>query len=775
MQLIIVESPTKARTISKFLDTDYKVKSSYGHIRDLPLKEMGIDIEKNFTPKYVVNAKARERVNSLKDEIKKTKTVILATDEDREGEAIAWHLAEILKLNPKEKNRIVFHEITKKAIEEALENPRTIDLHLVNAQQARRILDRLVGYELSPFLWKKIKRGLSAGRVQSIALRIICEREREIEKFTKEEYWTVSVDLETKSPSSRGNLVSNFEAALIEQNGEKIEEIVTLKLFAGDYKTKKSIIKNEKQAQEIKSELEKATFKISEILKKETVRTPPPPFITSTLQQAAINSFGFSAKQTMMIAQKLYEQGHITYMRTDSVNLSLPSLLTAKKTIEKIFGKNYALESPRFYKTRSKGAQEAHEAIRPTRPEITPDELNGSLDANHHKLYKLIWRRMIASQMQSAIFDSVKVLITAVGEKNNYTFQANGSTIKFDGYLKIYGDSPRTAFSEKKARDKNILEDYKLKEVTRDKPVSENLLPSLKEKEALKPKEIKIEKKETAPPPRYTEASLVKVLEENGIGRPSTYAPIISTIFDRKYIDKNEERRLIPLEIGFLVNDLLVEHFPQVVDIGFTAAIEKNFDQIAEGKKEWVPIIREFYEPFHRNLEGKTKEIKKENILEKLDKKCPVCGGDLLVCFGRYGKFIACNNFPKCKYTEKTAEEKKIEQENNSEVCPKCSAPMVIKRGKFGVFLGCSKYPKCKGIKKITSDKTTNVKCPKCKIGEILERRSRKGRLFYGCSEYPKCDFSLWNRPTGKVCEKCGSLIIFQMKGTEKCSNKECK
>lgn len=746
MQLIIVESPTKARTISKFLSKDYQVKSSYGHVRDLPQKEMGIDIENNFTPKYVVNRKAQEKVRPLKEDAKKAETVILATDEDREGEAIAWHLAEILKINPQEKNRIVFHEITKKAIEEALERPRTIDFHLVDAQQARRVLDRLVGYELSPFLWKKVKRGLSAGRVQSIALRIISEREREIEKFKKEGFWTISADLATKFPSE--NSVSGFNATLTEQNGEKIEQIVSLKLFAGDYKTKKSTIADEKTASEIKSDLEKASYAVKEIAKKETKRTPPPPFTTSTLQQAAINSLGFSAKQTMMIAQKLYEQGHITYMRTDSLNLALPSLISARKTIEKLFGKNYALDSPRFYKTKSKGAQEAHEAIRPTRPEISPGELNGSLDANQHKLYRLIWRRMLACQMRSAILDSVRVLISARAGKNEYILQANGSTVKFDGYFKVYGDKM---------------------------PVSENLLPPLKEKESLGLEKISATQKETAPPPRYNEATLVRVLEENGIGRPSTYAPTISTIVERKYVDKNEERRLFPLEIGLLVNDLLVEHFPQIVDMRFTATLEEDFDLIAEGKKEWVPVIREFYRPFHKNLEGKSKEIKKEDVLEKLEKKCPECGGDLLVRFGRFGKFIACNNFPKCKYTEKTAEEKKIEDENSGEVCPECGAPMVVKRGKYGAFLGCSKYPDCKGIKKITSDKTTGVKCPKCGEGEILERRSRKGRLFYGCSAYPKCDFSLWNRPTGKNCEKCGSLMVFAAKGQTKCSNKECK
>ena len=757
MKLIIVESPTKARTISKFLGKEYKVKSSFGHIRDLPQREMGIDIENNFEPKYVVNRKSQEKVKPLKEEAKKAKIVILATDEDREGEAIAWHLAEILKLNPEEKKRIVFHEITKKAIEEALERPRSIDFHLVDAQQARRVLDRLVGYELSPLLWKKIKRGLSAGRVQSIALRIICEREREIEKFEKQKFWTISAKL-AKSGNS-----DSFEANLTEKNKEKIEEVVTLKLFAGDYKTKRTIFSDEKTVEEIKSELEKARYQVSEIAKKEVRRTPPPPFTTSTLQQAAINSLGFSAKQTMMTAQKLYEQGHITYMRTDSTNLSLPSLLAAKKTIEKIFGKEYYLENPRFYKTRSKGAQEAHEAIRPTRPEIAPEDLNGSLDANQHKLYRLIWRRMIACQMQPAIFDSMKVLISAKGEKNDYVFQVDGSTVKFAGYLKAY-PARNASHSDAGGGDKGAP------------PAggSENMLQPLEEKDALELLEISTNEKETAPPPRYNEATLVKVLEENGIGRPLTYAPTISTIIDLKYVEKNEERRLYPLEIGFLVNDLLVEHFPQIVDMRFTATLEEDFDQIAEGKKEWVPIIRDFYGPFHKNLESKSQEIKKENVLEKLDKKCPECGGDLLVRFGRFGKFIACNNFPKCKYTEKTAEEQKIERDNDGEICDKCGAPMVVKHGKYGAFLGCSKYPDCKNIKKINTAKSTGVKCPKCQKGEILERRSRKGRIFYGCSEYPKCDFSLWNKPTGAMCEKCGAPVVYQAKGKEKCSNKEC-
>ena len=750
MQLIIVESPTKAKTISKFLGPKYKVRSSYGHMRDLPEKKMGIDIEKNFQPQYVINPKSEEKVEILKKEAKNAEHVILATDEDREGEAIAWHLAEILDLNPEEKNRIVFHEITKKAIEKALDSPREINIDLVDAQQARRILDRLVGFELSPFLWEKIRRGLSAGRVQSIALRLIAEREREIEKFEKEEYWTVSAMLEIRSP--HGDRISkSFEAALTEQNEKKIEEVITLKLFAGDYKTRKSIIANEKTATEIKAELEKAAYSVREIIKKETKRTPPPAFTTSTLQQAAINSLGYSAKLTMMLAQKLYEHGFITYMRTDSTSLSLESMLGARKTIEKLFGKDYALESPRFYKTKSKGAQEAHEAIRPTYTDKTPDEIKGSLDEKQLRLYRLIWRRMMACQMQSAVLNSVKVTIDATGEKNKYTLQANGSTVKFAGYLKVYGD--------------------KL-------PVTENILPPLKEKEALNLVEVNTSQKFTAPPPRYSEAALVKVMEENGIGRPSTYAPTISTIIDRKYVDKNEEKKLFPLEIGFLVNDLLVEHFPQIVDSQFTAGMERDLDEIAEGNKKWVPVIKEFYGPFHKNLKKKSKEVKKEDLLQKIGRQCPECGGDLVMKFGRFGKFIACAKYPDCKYTEKTEEEKKEDQENSGQVCEKCGAPMVVKRGRFGAFLGCSRYPECKTIKKI--ENKTGVKCPKCHPtgdrpqGDILERKSKRGRVFYGCSNYPHCDFSLWNKPTGELCPKCQNPLVYQVKGKVKCSNKDC-
>lgn len=748
MKLIIVESPTKARTISKFLGKNYQVKSSYGHIRDLPQKEMGIDIEHDFAPEYVIPGKAADRVAELKRLAKKSDGVILATDEDREGEAISWHLSAALdleKLFKGEKlSRIVFHEITKTAIEKALANPRELDLNLVDAQQARRVLDRLVGYELSPFLWKKIRRGLSAGRVQSVALRIIVEREKEIEKFQAEDYWRIAIDLKTAG----GKDADKFPAELISHNDQKIETVQTFKLFAGDYRIKKTILDKEKSAQEIITDLQQCRFQVEAVNQKETTKTPPPPFTTSTLQQSAINNLGYSSKQTMTLAQKLYEQGHITYMRTDSVNLSLESLLSAQKIIQKKFGDGYALSSPRYFKNRSKGAQEAHEAIRPTYPEKTPEELAEKLEPGQLKLYRLIWNRMVASQMAPAVFNSVKADISAASQKgkDRYALTANGSTLKFDGYLKLYADKRASS--------------------------DDTLLPPLEVGTKLDLVSAEAQSKTTSAPPRYSEATLVKVLEEHGIGRPSTYAPTISTIIERKYVDKNEEKRLFPLEIGVLVNDLLVAHFPQIVDITFTATLEEDFDQIAEGKKEWVPIIRKFYEPFHANLKTKTKEVKKEEFQEKLDRNCPECGGELIMKFGRFGKFIACSNYPNCRYTEKTGAEKKLEEEYAGEICDKCGAKMVVKKGRFGTFLGCSNYPDCKNVKRI--ENKTGIKCPKCQAGDIVEKKSKKGRLFYGCNRYPDCDFSLWNKPTGETCPQCGSLLVFAAKDKTKCSSKEC-
>ncbi|MDP1834235.1 MAG: type I DNA topoisomerase [Candidatus Moranbacteria bacterium] len=734
MKLVIVESPTKAKTISKFLGGKYTVKSSYGHIRDLPTKKMGIDIEHDFEPEYEIPSKNIDRVAELKKLAKKADGVILATDEDREGEAISWHLVAALGLKLDKIERIAFHEITEKAIKHALENPRAIDYNLVDAQQARRVLDRLVGYELSPFLWKKIRRGLSAGRVQSVALRLIVEKEREIQNFKPEEYWALSALLKTPK--------SEFEAKLAKENGTALGKLG---------------IKNKEHADKAVAFLEKAVYQIEKIIKKEVQKNPLAPYTTSTLQQDANNKLGYSSKQTMMIAQQLYEGvnigkegsiGLITYMRTDSVNLSMESMLSAKKTIDKNFGKGYALDSPRFFKTKSKGAQEAHEAIRPTFPEKTPESIKEFLDPKQYKVYQLIWQRMVASQMAPAVMDSVAVDIAATQKdsKDSYTLRANGSTIKFDGYLKVYGEKI---------------------------PVAENLLPEMDERDLLDLVKLLSEQKFTQPPARFSEAALVKAMEELGIGRPSTYAPTISTIIDRKYVAKDENKRLFPEEIGFTVCDLLTEHFADIVDYTFTATMEENLDGIAEGKKEWVPVIRDFYGPFHKNLEQKTKEIKKEDLQEKLDRQCPDCGGDLVMKFGRFGKFIACSNYPSCKYTEKTESEKKVDEQHAGEVCEICGAPMLVKRGRFGTFLGCSNYPECKGIKRI--ENKTGITCPKCQVGEIVERKSKKGRVFFGCNTYPKCDFALWNKPTGEKCPKCGNLLVFAAKGKTKCSDKECK
>lgn len=732
-KLIIVESPTKAKTISKFLDKNYTVKSSFGHLRDLPKSKLGVDVENDFEPEYVISPKSKKIASELKKIAKDSDEVILASDEDREGEAISWHLAQILGLdltgNSKTKkgySRIVFHEITKGAILEALEHPRQLDLNLVDAQQARRILDRLVGYKLSPFLWKKIRYGLSAGRVQSVAVRLIVEREREIQKFKPDEYWEINTDLAKKDSKE------NFLAKLVKIDNKSLKKL--------DIKTKD-------EADKIKDGLEKEKYVIEKIEKKETKKNPLPPFTTSTLQQAAGNRLGYSAKQTMMIAQQLYEGiqlgkggavGLITYMRTDSLNLSRESLDTAKNYITNHLGPEYAEE--RHFKTKSKGAQEAHEAIRPTDPSRTPESIKEYLDPKQYKLYTLIWQRMLASQMALAVSDLTTIEIKA----GKYTLRSSGSTLKFDGFLRVYP--------------------IKSEEI---------IFPELKEKEELDLIKVLAEQHFTQPPARYNEASLVKALEEFGIGRPSTYAPIISTIQERGYV-KKEEKRFMPEEIGFIVNDFLVEHFPDIVDIEFTAKMEEDLDKVAEGECEWRKLMEDFYDPFMDNLNLKEKEIDKKAITEeKTDEKCEKCGSPMVIKLGRFGKFMACSNYPTCKTTKPMGEEKKLIEEFSGEVCEKCGKPMVVKRGRFGAFLGCSGYPECKNIKSMA--KPTGAKCPECGKGDIVEKKSKAGRAFYGCNNYPECKFAMWQKPTGEKCPECGSLMVFAAKGKVVCSNKECK
>ena len=687
MQLVIVESPTKSKTLQNFLGRRYRVLSSYGHVRDLPEDEFGIDVKNDFKPKYIIIPKAKKTIQFLEEETQKAELVILATDEDREGEAIAYHLAHALDLNgQKPYQRIVFHEITKSAIEEALKNPRKIDMNLVDAQQTRRVLDRIVGYKLSPFLWKKVARGLSAGRVQSVAVKLVVEREREIQNFVPQEYWTIVATL-LKIKDKRLKIKYNeFDAALVKKDGEVIPKLG---------------IKTKEEADKIVKDLSGVEYKVSNVEKKEIKRNPLPPFTTSTLQQTAWQKFRFPAKFTMRIAQNLYERGFITYHRTDSLNLSDLSLFAAKKFIIKNYGKNYWAGFLRRYKTKTKGAQEAHEAIRPAYPDRMPSAFakaqayKEKLNEQELKLYDLIWRRFIACQMSQAIFNSTTVDIAA----KKYTFRATGQILQFDGFLKVY-------------------------------PIKyeENELPLLKINEILELIKLVSSQHFTQPSPRYTEATLIKALEENGIGRPSTYAPILSTIQERNYIEKDEQKRFRPTEIGTVVNDLLVNHFPEIVDIGFTAEMEEDLDKIAEGKRKWTPVIREFYEPFEKNLQKKYQEVSKKDITEKpTEKTCPKCGAPLLIRLGKYGKFYACSKFPKCRYTKSLEEN----------------------------ILG--------------------IKCPKCKKGKITEKRTKKGKIFYGCDQFPKCDFALWDRPTAEKCPKCKSLLVETKRKQIKCSNKECE
>ena len=682
--LVIVESPTKAKTITKFLPDNYVVVSSYGHVRDLPKTELGVDTENNFEPKYIIPTKARKRVNELKKEAKE-KNVILATDGDREGEAISWHLVKALDLPEEKTARIEFHEITKEAIEKALKNPRKINMDLVNAQQARRILDRLVGYKLSPFLWKKVVKGLSAGRVQSVAVRLIVEREREIQKFKPEEFWSIEALLQER-----------------QETRDKRQEVIA-SLHAKDGKVfDKLEVKNKKEADEVLEELKSADWKVSNLEQKEHRRNPMPPFTTSSLQQTAWARMGYTAKRTMMLAQNLYERGLITYHRTDSLNVSNIAVDSARKYIEQKLGENYRPPQPRFYKTRSKGAQEAHEAIRPTSPQNNPEKLK--LEGPQKKLYTLIWQRFVASQMTPAVFDAAVVDVSA----KNYIFRANGQLLRFDGFLKIYP--------------------MKFEEVE---------LPELKNDDELNLKKITPNQHFTKPPARFNEASLVKALEKHEIGRPSTYASIISTIQDRNYVFRNDQKRLEPNEIGFVVNDLLVEHFPQIVDIDFTAKMENQLDKVAHDKEDWVQLLRDFYVPFEKILEEKYEEVKKADMVKETDKKCPKCGKNMVKRMGRFGWFYGCSGFPECKHTEPIKENKDLK-----------------------------------------------VHCPKCAEGEVVEKRTRRKKIFYGCSRYPECDFALWDKPyiekaegTTKnrvvKCPECQSVLVEKKNGIS-CSNKEC-
>ncbi len=717
MNLIIVESPAKGRTIEKMLGKDFKVIASYGHVRDLPQKKLGVDIKKDFEPEYVISPKAKRALSVLKREIARADSVYLATDFDREGEAIAWHI--IKATGPKDQNiqRITFHEITKPAILEALKHPRDIDIHLVDAQQARRILDRLVGYKLSPFLWQKVAQGLSAGRVQSVAVRLVVEREREIKNFKPQEFWQIEVILSKKNDSK------TFKALLEEINDKKI----------GKFELEEEDV--EKIVKDLKSE----SFEVKDIQSQEKKRYPSPPFTTSTLQQEAARKLAFSAKKTMKLAQDLYEDGLITYMRTDSVQVSSLALKAAREVIGKEYGEKYALHIPRFYKTKTKGAQEAHEAIRPTDLKIAR-----ATGGEYDRLYTLIRKRMLASQMKEAEILETKAKIAA----GKTLFSATGNILQFDGFLKIYNKGEENG---------NFLG---------------QTLPKLEVGENLTKNALNKNQQFTEPPARFSEGTLVRELEKRGIGRPSTYAPTISTIIERGYVEKNEGK-LVPKEVGEIVNDILVEHFPDITDYNFTAEMEENLDNIAEGKLLWKNVLRNFYGPFSTNLEKKTLEVaKKSTLATDIGEKCPECGKNLSLKLGRYGKFLACSGFPKCKFTkpylEKGSTEQRVSKPLSKEKCPDCGKGLAIKEGKFGKFLACTGYPKCKFTKNIQIP--SKVKCPNCG-GKILQKRTRKGKIFWGCNGYPKCKTAFWDEPQEKDCPKCKSILTLNSKSKVlKCS-----
>ncbi len=710
--LIIVESPAKARTIGGFLGKDYKVVASKGHIRDLPKHNFGITIDEksgDFIPQYAIPKEAAATVKELKTLAKEAENIFIATDEDREGEAIGYHIAMAIGKNPSALPRIVFHEITKQAITHALENPRKMDMLSVDAQQTRRLLDRMVGYKLSPLLASKIQRGLSAGRVQSAALKIVVDKEREISAFQSQEYWSIE-----------GIFEKEIESMLVAYQGKKIDKLT---------------IENETQAKEIESAAKNDVFIVADIETKSKKSKTPPPFMTSTLQQSASTQLGFSPKKTMTIAQKLYEgvktdkgtAGVITYMRTDSLNLAAEAVELARDYIQANFGDTYLPSKPKVYSTKSKGAQEAHEAIRPTMIDFDPAKASAYLAADELKLYRLIYNRFLACQMNEAVIESQTIIFKG----KDTTFKANGKRLIFDGFYKV------TGYNEK-----------------------DKLLPPLVLNSPAKLDSIKTTQHFTEPPARYNEASLIKMLESLGIGRPSTYAPTITILDTRKYIEI-KEKRIYPTEIAFLVTTMLEEHFPEIVDSGFTANMEEKLDLVANGEQDWQKMLKEFYGTFLLKLAEGKKNIASLKTAIPTGEICPECGGELLLRKGRFGEFVACSNFPKCKYTKNQNEAKQEDasapSEATSEICDKCGSPMVIKDSKRGKFLACSAYPKCKNAKPLTPPKELSVACPECG-GKLHERQGKRG-TFYGCSNYPKCKFIANFEPIDRHCTECGYLM----------------
>lgn len=729
--LLIVESPTKVKTLQKFLGNEYLIKASVGHIKDLPENELGVDIEDDFKPHYVILPGKAKIIRELKKASREVKEIYLGPDPDREGEAIAWHIAEEIGEKGKNIHRVLFHEITEKAVLEALQKPGKLQPSKYEAQQARRILDRLVGYQVSPLLWEKVRRGLSAGRVQTVAVRIICEREREIQSFVPEEYWSLTATLRGKGSTT------SFDAKLVKWKGKKVK------------------IANEAEAMAIKKTLESLPFRVTKIIQQERERHPLPPFITSRLQQEAFRKLNFSAQKTMRIAQELYEGvslgkmgqvGLITYMRTDSVRVATEAVHHVREWIKKQFGETYLPPKPNHYRSR-KGAQEAHEAIRPTSMELEPEKIRPHLTKDQFELYKLIWDRFVASQMVPARFLQTQVEI----QSGEALFSATGSIPLFLGFMALYVESEDNHEGDK-----------------------EESLPPLSEGEVLDLLALTPKQHFTQPPYRFSEATLIKELEEKGIGRPSTYATILSTIKEKGYV-RLEKGRFVPTELGFVVNDLLVVHFPEIFDVEFTAQMEESLDQIEEEKKGWVETLREFYSHFKKDLE--MAKVSMRNMKAEViptDEKCERCGSKMVRRWGRRGYFLACSKYPDCRYT-KDLNEAGVSMEETDTRCQQCGSPMVIKNGKFGRFLACSNYPACTFTKSLT----TGVACPQENCdGMIVERKSRKGKVFYSCTNYPHCTFALWDKPIPERCPQCNFPFLVEKPTrsgiSKRCPNKDC-
>jgi len=758
--LIVVESPAKAKTIKKYLGKDFEVMASYGHVRDLLPKQGAVDTERDFAMTYQIIERNAKHVEAIAKAMKKADSLYLATDPDREGEAISWHLYELLQeknmLQDKPVYRVVFHEITQRAIQEAVQHPRSLSMDLINAQQARRALDYLVGFNLSPLLWQKIRAGLSAGRVQSPALRLIVEREEEIKKFKPREYWSLEADLE-KVPQGKKK-PQPFIAKLSQFDGQKITQFS---------------ITNGDDAGRIQQTLLKIAHGILTVIhveKKQRRRQPAPPFITSTLQQEAARKLGFTAQRTMSVAQQLYEGvdigggavGLITYMRTDSVNLAQEAVEEIREVIAQRYGKENLPSAARVFKTKSKNAQEAHEAIRPTSANRHPDDLKNALKPEQLKLYTLIWQRTVACQMIHATLDTVAVDLTC-DDTLQHLFRANGSVVANPGFIAVYQEG---------------VDDAKAGENEQE----EKMLPAMQEGDKIPLKNLRAEQHFTEAPPRYSEATLVKTLEEHGIGRPSTYASIISTLQQREYVIL-EKKRFIPTDVGQVVNKFLTEHFTRYVDYDFTARLEDELDAVSRGEKAWIPLMEHFWTTFKEQIETKKETVQRKDVTtESLDEACPECGKPLTVRLGKRGKFVGCSGYPTCKYTRNVNGEPNTQVQAEvveGRVCPQCGAALHLKQGRYGKFIGCSGYPGCKYIEPLEKPQDTGVVCPACGKGQLLRRKSRFGKIFFSCSGYPDCSYAVWNPPLAEPCPQCHWPILTikttKRRGTEKvCPQKEC-